>query len=122
MELVLLTVPGCPHAAAFEERLAAALARHPGTVVHRRVITGEREAAEAGLPAPGAAGQQAAADTGHSGAPAAMTAPAAGWHHEPGPDVLVTARSSGSGTGQCPAFSRRGRIPVSIGQPPGAAG
>jgi hypothetical protein len=49
MELVLLTVPGCPHAATFEERLAAALARHPGTVVHRREIAGEREAAEAGM-------------------------------------------------------------------------
>jgi len=49
MELVLLTVPACPHAAAFEERLAAALAGLPGTVVHRREITGEREAAEAGM-------------------------------------------------------------------------
>ena len=49
MELVLLTVPACPHAAAFEERLAAALAGHPGTVVHRREITGEREAAQAGM-------------------------------------------------------------------------
>ena len=49
MEPVLLTVPACPHAAAFEERLAAALAGHPGTVVHRREITDEREAAEAGM-------------------------------------------------------------------------
>ena len=49
MELVLLTVPACPHAAAFEERLAAALAGLPGTVVHRREITDEREAAEAGM-------------------------------------------------------------------------
>ena len=73
-------------------------------------------------PRPQRPGQQAAADTGHSGAPAVMTVPAAGWHHEPGPDALVTARSRGSGTGPCPAFSRRGRIPVSIGQPPGAAG
>ena len=49
LELVLLTVPGCPNAAAFEERLAAALAGYPGTVVRRREITGEREAAEAGM-------------------------------------------------------------------------
>ena len=49
MELVLLTVPGCPNAAAFEERLAAALAGYPGTVVRRREITDEREAAEAGM-------------------------------------------------------------------------
>ena len=32
MELTLLTVPGCPNAALFEERLAAALAGHPDTV------------------------------------------------------------------------------------------
>ncbi len=49
MELILLTVPGCPNAAAFEERLAAALAGYPGTAVHRREITDEREAAEAGM-------------------------------------------------------------------------
>ena len=49
MELVLLTVPGCPNAATFEERLAAALADRPGTVVYRRVIAGEPEAAEAGM-------------------------------------------------------------------------
>jgi hypothetical protein len=49
MELVLLTVPACPNAAVFEERLAAALAGHPDAVVHRREITDEREAAEAGM-------------------------------------------------------------------------
>jgi hypothetical protein len=49
MELVLLTVPACPHAAAFEERLAAALTAHPGAVVHRRLIASEREAAVAGM-------------------------------------------------------------------------
>ena len=36
IELTLLTVPACPNAALFEERLAAALAGHPDTVVHRR--------------------------------------------------------------------------------------
>ena len=49
MELTLLTVPACPNAALFEERLAAALAAHPGAVVHRRVISDEREAADAGM-------------------------------------------------------------------------
>jgi hypothetical protein len=49
MELILLTVPDCPNARAFEERLAAALASHPGAVVRRRVITGEREAADVGM-------------------------------------------------------------------------
>jgi hypothetical protein len=49
MELVLLTVPDCPNAAAFEEHLAAALAGHPAAVVRRRVVGDEREAAEAGM-------------------------------------------------------------------------
>lgn len=49
MELVLLTVPGCPNAAAFGERLAVALASYPGAVVHRRVVVGEQEAAAAGM-------------------------------------------------------------------------
>jgi len=49
MELTLLTVPACPNAPAFEERLAAALAGRPGAVVHRREVADEREAAEAGM-------------------------------------------------------------------------
>ena len=49
MELTLLTVPASPHAAVFEERLAAALAGHPGTVVRRRVVADVQEAAEAGM-------------------------------------------------------------------------
>ena len=49
MDLTLLTVPDCPHAAAFEERLAAALAGRPGAVVRRRQITDEAEAAQAGM-------------------------------------------------------------------------
>ena len=49
MELTLLTVPDCPHAAAFEERLAAALAGYPGTVVRRREVADEHEAAQAGM-------------------------------------------------------------------------
>ena len=49
MELVLLTVPACPNAAAFEERLAAALAGYPPVVVRRREVAEEREAAEAGM-------------------------------------------------------------------------
>jgi hypothetical protein len=49
MDLVLLTVPDCPNAAAFEEHLAAALAGHPAAAVRRRVVSDEREAAEAGM-------------------------------------------------------------------------
>jgi len=49
MELVVLTVPDCPNAAAFEENLAAALAGRPDAVVRRRVIASEREAADAGM-------------------------------------------------------------------------
>jgi hypothetical protein len=49
MELTLLTVPDCPNAAAFEERLAAALAGRPGAVVRRREVADELEAAEAGM-------------------------------------------------------------------------
>ena len=49
MELTLLTVPACPNAAAFEERLAAALVGHPDAVVHRREIADEREATAAGM-------------------------------------------------------------------------
>jgi hypothetical protein len=47
-QLVLLTVPDCPNAAAFEERLTAALAGQP-TAVIRRAVGDEREAAEAGM-------------------------------------------------------------------------
>jgi hypothetical protein len=49
MELTLLTVPDCPHATAFADRLDEALAGHPGVPVRRRVVTTAREAAEAGM-------------------------------------------------------------------------
>lgn len=49
MELTLLTVADCPHAAVFEERLAVVLAGHPGAVLRCRVVASEREAAEAGM-------------------------------------------------------------------------
>jgi hypothetical protein len=49
VELMLLTVPGCPSAPVFEERLAAALAGHPGAVVRRREVASERAAADAGM-------------------------------------------------------------------------
>ena len=49
MELTLLTVPDCPNAAAFEERLAAALAGLPGVAVTRREIADELAAARAGM-------------------------------------------------------------------------
>ena len=45
----MLTVPDCPNAAVFEERLAVALAGQPGAVVRRREVAGEREAAQAGM-------------------------------------------------------------------------
>ena len=48
VELILLTVSACPNAAAFEKRLAAALAGYPPVVVRRHEVTDEREAAEAG--------------------------------------------------------------------------
>jgi len=49
MELVLLTVPDCPNAAAFEARLAAAMVDQRATVIRRRVIADEEEAAAAGM-------------------------------------------------------------------------
>jgi hypothetical protein len=49
MELTMLTVPACPNTAAFEERLAAALAGRPGVVVHRREVRDERAAAQVGM-------------------------------------------------------------------------
>ncbi len=49
MELTLLTVPACPNAAAFEERLAVALAGNPGVIVHHREVGDERAAAETGM-------------------------------------------------------------------------
>ena len=49
MELTLLTVPACPHAAAFEERLAAALAGRPDVVLHRREVSDEHAASQAGM-------------------------------------------------------------------------
>jgi hypothetical protein len=33
MELTLLTIPGCPGKATFQDRLAAVLADHPGVIV-----------------------------------------------------------------------------------------
>jgi hypothetical protein len=49
MELTLLMVAGCPHAALFEERLGVALAAHPGTALRRRVVASEGEAVAAGM-------------------------------------------------------------------------
>jgi hypothetical protein len=49
LELILLTVTDCPNAAAFEERLTAALGEHPTAVVRRRVVGDEREAAQEGM-------------------------------------------------------------------------
>jgi hypothetical protein len=49
MELTLLTVPACPNAAVFEERLAAALAGHPGAVIRRCEIADGQQAAQTGM-------------------------------------------------------------------------
>lgn len=49
MELTLLTVPACPSAAAFEERLTAALDGLPGAVLRRREVADEGEAARLGM-------------------------------------------------------------------------
>jgi hypothetical protein len=49
MELTLLTVASCPHAALFEEGLVVALAAHRGAVLRRRIVSSEREAAAAGM-------------------------------------------------------------------------
>jgi len=49
MELQVLAVDACPHVAEFEERLAAALAGLERTVVRRRVIADEAEAAATGM-------------------------------------------------------------------------
>lgn len=49
MELILLTVPGCPNAALFNERLAAALAGRPAVVVRCREVVDEPAAARAGM-------------------------------------------------------------------------
>ena len=49
MDLTVLAVADCPHAALMEERLAAALAGGPPAVVIRRVIADPEEAARAGL-------------------------------------------------------------------------
>jgi hypothetical protein len=49
MELVVLTVPDCPNAAAFAENLAAALAGRTDALVRRLVIASEQEAADVGM-------------------------------------------------------------------------
>ena len=49
LELTLLTVPDCPNAAVYEQRLVAALAGRSQLVVRRREIADEREASEAGM-------------------------------------------------------------------------
>ena len=49
MELTLLTVPDCPNASTFEDRLAAALADYPHLTITRRQIADEPTAADAGM-------------------------------------------------------------------------
>ena len=49
MDLTVLAVAGCPHAALLEKRIAAALAGGPPAVIIRRVIACPEEVARAGL-------------------------------------------------------------------------
>ena len=49
MELTLLTVPDCPTAAGFAERLEAALSGRPGVIVRRREVADQHEAEQAGM-------------------------------------------------------------------------
>jgi hypothetical protein len=49
MELTLLTVPACPNAVAFEERLTEALAGYPQVVVHRREVPDQQVAVRVGM-------------------------------------------------------------------------
>jgi len=49
MDVTVLAVAGCPHAALLEERLAAALAGGPPAVITRRVITDPDEAVRASM-------------------------------------------------------------------------
>lgn len=49
MELIVLTVAGCPNAAVLDERLAIALAGRADVTVERRVIDDEQEAARLGM-------------------------------------------------------------------------
>jgi hypothetical protein len=71
MELTLLTVSACPNAAAFEERLAAALAGRPGAVVHRREVADER-----GRRRPGCTGRRRCRSTAWTRSPGRTRAPA----------------------------------------------
>ena len=49
MHVTVLSVPGCPHVARLEERLAPLLAERPEVTVSRRVIATEEEAARSGM-------------------------------------------------------------------------
>lgn len=49
MELIVLTVGGCPNAAVLDERLAIALASCADVTVERRVIDDEQEAVRLGM-------------------------------------------------------------------------
>ncbi|MEV0180122.1 hypothetical protein AB0I54_12595 [Streptomyces sp. NPDC050625] len=49
MDLTVLVVPACPHAALLRERLALALEEHPGTEVTWREINDAQEAERLGM-------------------------------------------------------------------------
>jgi hypothetical protein len=49
VQVTVISVPGCPHVARLEERLAPLLAERPGVTVSRLVIATEEEAARSGM-------------------------------------------------------------------------
>jgi hypothetical protein len=116
MELILLTVPGCPNAAAFEERLAAALAGQPGVTVTREDIADERAAAQAGMHGSPTLLIGGTRPSPHRARPPACRVGCTGTTRA-GPPRLRPSRHSGRRSGP-PAMpeSPRARIVVAVGR------
>src|SRR2546430_17545407 len=83
MDLTVLAIAGCPHAALLEERIAAALAGGPPAVVLRRGITDPEEAARAGLHRPPTGPVGGADPFAAPRPPGRIVCPPV--HHRPGP-------------------------------------
>jgi hypothetical protein len=49
MRLTVLSVPGCPHVALLEDRLAEVIGRRPGVPITHRLIHSEEQAARYGM-------------------------------------------------------------------------
>jgi hypothetical protein len=99
MDVTVLAVAGCPHAALLEERLAAALAGGPPPVIIRRVITDLDEAARAGL----------------RGSPTVLLD---GWDPfaAPGQPASMSCRLYDSGAGRLEGAPSVGRLRQAIGR------